>query len=93
MRGDCDSVRCQPIDREDGHDVIFKKLPKHSALAEKRLYVHSEDGHVVLAFGGEMQSIPCITILNYADAPAKDIAQHLMTLWNENANKTGDGSK
>jgi hypothetical protein len=73
-------ARCARFKRADKNTVVFKKLPKHSTLAGKKLYVHSEDGHVVLAFGGEMQSTPCIAILNYADAPAKDIAQHLMTL-------------
>jgi hypothetical protein len=51
------------------------------------LYVHSEDGHVVFAFEGELSFLPRIAILNYTDDLAKDIAQHMMALWNENANK------
>ena len=65
----------------------MSELLKRSTVAEKKLYVHSEDGHVVLAFEGELQFLPRIAILNYADDPAKDIAEHVMALWNENANK------
>ena len=39
----------------------------------------------------ELQFLPRITIPNYVDAPAKDIAEHMMALWNENANKIENG--
>ena len=57
------------------------------------MYVHSEDRHVVLAFEGELQFLPRITIQNYTDAPAKDIAEHVIALWNENANKIETGER
>ena len=41
----------------------------------------------------ELQYIPRIAILNYADDLAKDIAQHMMALWNENANKIEMGER
>ena len=81
---------CSSTGRKDNQSVYFIKKPestKQSIVAEKKLYVHSEDGHVVLAFEGELQFLPRIAILNYADDPAKDIAEHMMALWNENANK------
>ena len=84
---DCWVMHCAAEQREDNQSVIFKKLPKRSTVAEKKLYVHSENGHIVLAFEGELQFLPRIAILNYADDPAKDIAEHVMALWNENANK------
>lgn len=83
----CGSANCNGDHRVDRQNVIFKKLPKHSTVAGRKLYIHSEDGHVVLAFEGELQFLPRIAILNYVDAPAKDIAEHMMALWNENANK------
>ena len=81
---------CSSTGRKDSQSVYFiKKLEstKQSIVAEKKLYVHSEDGHVVLAFEGELSFLPRITILNYVDAPAKDIAEHMMILWNENVSK------
>jgi hypothetical protein len=69
---------------------LFIKKPEstqQSIVADKKLYVHSEDGHVVLAFEGELQFLPRIAILNYTDDLAKDIAEHMMALWNENTNK------
>ena len=57
------------------------------------MYVHSEDGHVVLAFEGELSFLPRITIPNYVDAPAKDIAEHMMVIWNENIDKVEKGGK
>ena len=81
---------CSSTGRKDKHSVYFVKKPestKQSIVAEKKLYVHSEDGHVVLAFEGELSFIPRITILNYVDAPANDIAQHMIALWNENVSK------
>lgn len=84
---DCWVIHCAAWQREDKQSVVFKKLQKHSTVAGRKLYVHSEDGHVVLAFEGEMSFLPRITILNYTDDPAKDIAGHVMALWNENANK------
>lgn len=83
----CGSANCDVTQRADKNMVIFKKIPKHGTVAGKKLYIHSEDGHVVLAFEGELQFLPRITIPNYTDAPAKDIAEHMMALWNENANK------
>ena len=81
---------CSSTGRKDNQSVYFIKKPestKQSIVAKKKLYVHSEDGHVVLASEGELQFLPRIAILNYADDPAKDIAEHVMALWNENANK------
>ena len=78
---------CSSTGRKDNQSVYFIKKPestKQSIVAEKKLYVHSEYGHVVLAFEGELSFLPRITILNYTDDLAKDIAQHMMTLWNEN---------
>ena len=89
----CLPARCVRFKRADKNNVIFKKLPKHSTLAGKKLYIHSEDGHVVLVFEGELQFLPRIAILNYADDPAKDIAEHMMVLWNENANKIEMGER
>ena len=83
----CGSANCSSLRRVDRHNVVFKKLQKHSTVAGRKLYVHSEDGHVVLAFEGELSFLPRITIPNYVDAPAKDIAEHMMALWNENTNK------
>lgn len=84
---DCWMIHCAAWQREDKKSVVFKKLQKHSTVAGRKLYVHSEDGHVVLAFEGELSFLPRITIPNYVDAPAKDIAEHIMVLWNENTNK------
>jgi hypothetical protein len=89
----CGSANCDATQRADKNMVIFKKLPKRSAGAEKKLYIHSEDGHVVLAFEGELQYLPRIAILNYTDDLAKDIAQHMMALWNENADKIEMGER
>ena len=83
----CWVMHCAAEQREDNQSVVFKKLQKHSTVAGMKLYVHSEDGHVVLAFEGELQFLPRIAILNYTDDLAKDIAEHMMALWNENANK------
>ena len=90
---DCWVMHCAAEQREDNQSVVFKKLPKRSTVAEKKLYIHSEDGHVVLAFEGELQFLPRIAIPNYVDAPAKDIAEHMMALWNENANKIEMGER
>lgn len=89
----CCWPNCTADQREDNQSVVFKKLSRHSTVAEKKLYVHSENGHVVLAFEGELQSPPRIAILNYADDPAKDIAEHMIVLWNENANKIEMGER
>jgi hypothetical protein len=81
---------CSSTGRKDNQSVYFIKKPestKQSIVAEKKLYVHSEDGHVVLAFEGELQFLPRIAILNYTDDLAKDIAEHMMAIWNENTNK------
>lgn len=81
---------CSGENRKDKQPVYFVKKPestKQSIVADKKLYIHSEDGHVVLAFEGELSFLPRITISNYVDAPAKDIAQHMIALWNENTNK------
>ena len=81
---------CSSTGRKDNQSVYFIKKPestKQSIVAGRKLYVHSEDGHVVLAFEGEMSFLPRITIPNYVDAPAKDIAEHIMVLWNENMSK------
>ena len=81
---------CSSTGRKDNQSVYFIKKPestKQSIVAGRKLYVHSEDGHVVLAFEGELSFLPRITIPNYVDAPAKDIAEHMIALWNENANK------
>ena len=51
------------------------------------MYIHSEYGHVVLAFEGELSFLPRIIIPNYVDAPARDIAEHMIALWNENMSK------
>ena len=75
-----------PVDEKDAPEST-----KQSIIAEKKLYVHSEGGHVVLAFEGELSFLPRITIPNYVDAPAKDIAEHIMVFWNENANKIEKG--
>ena len=84
---DCWMMHCNAWQMEDKRSVVFKKLQKHSTVAGRKLYIHSEDGHVVLAFEGELSFLPRITILNYVDAPANDIAQHMMALWNENMSK------
>ena len=89
----CGSANCSSLRRVDRHNVVFKKLQKHSTVAGRKLYVHSEDGHVVLAFEGELQFLPRIAILNYTDDLAKDIAEHMMALWNENANKIEMGER
>lgn len=89
----CLAVNCASNERKDNAHVIFKKLPKYSTVAEKKLYVHSENGHVVLAFEEELSFLPRITISNYVDAPANDIAEHMMSLWNENANKIEMGER
>ena len=81
---------CSSTGRKDSQSVYFIKKPestKQSIVAEKKLYIHSEDGHVVLAFEGELSFLPRISILNYTDDLAKDIAEHIMVLWNENASK------
>ena len=81
---------CSSTGRKDSQSVYFIKKPestKQSSIAEKKLYVHSEDGHVVLAFEGELSFLPRITILNYTDDLAKDIAEHIMVLWNKNMSK------
>ena len=83
----CSSANCSSLRRVDRHNVVFKNLQRRSTVAENKLYVRSEDGHVVLAFEGELSFLPRITIPNYVDAPAKDIAEHMMALWNENAKK------
>ena len=85
----CCWPRCTTDQRKVNQSVVFKNLPKRSTVAEKKLYIHSEEGHVILAFEGELQFLPRITIPNYVDAPAKDIAEHMMAIWNENANKLG----
>lgn len=90
---DCWMIHCTAWQREDKQSVVFKKLQKHSTVAGRKLYVHSEDGHVVLAFEGELSFLPRITIPNYVDAPAKDIAEHIMVLWNENTNKIELGER
>ena len=84
---DCWVMHCAAEQREDNQSVVFKKRQKHSTVAGRKLYVHSEDGHVVLAFEGELSFLPRITILNYTDDLAKDIAEHIMVLWNENMSK------
>ena len=90
---DCWMIHCAAWQREDKQSVVFKKLQKHSTVAGRKLYVHSEGGHVVLAFEGELSFLPRITIRNYVDAPAKDIAQHMIALWNENTNKIELGER
>lgn len=90
---DCWMIHCTAWQREDKQSVVFKKLPKRSIVADKKLYIHSEDGHVVLAFEGELSFLPRITIPNYVDAPANDIAQHMIALWNENTNKIEIGER
>ena len=84
---DCWMIHCNAWQREDKQSVVFKKLQKYSTVAGRKLYVHSEDGHVVLAFEGELSFLPRIIIPNYTDDPAKDIAQHMIALWNENVSK------
>ena len=87
---------CSSTGRKDNQSVYFIKKPestKQSIVADKKLCIHSEDGHVVLAFEGELQFLPRIAILNYTDDLAKDIAEHMMALWNENADKIGMGER
>ena len=81
-RGDCDSVRCQPIDREDGHDVIFKKIPVDvPPLASKKLTIHSNGGNILLCFDGF--DLPRISVMNYGDISAQEVAERLLTCWNK----------
>ena len=40
----CLPARCVRFKRADKNTVVFKKLPKCSIVAEKKLYIHSEDG-------------------------------------------------
>jgi hypothetical protein len=70
----CSGVRCQPHDREDGHDVIFKKIPANvSPSSTKRLVIRHDYGDVGLLFEGD--SVCRINILNYGDISAQEVAR------------------
>ena len=80
-RADCNSVRCQPCDREDGHDVIFKKIPGDvPPLASKKLTIHSNSGNILLCFDGF--DLPRISVMNYGDISAQEVAERLLVCWN-----------
>lgn len=77
-RADCDSVRCQPRDREDWHDVIFKKIPVDvPPLTSKKLTIHSNSGNILLCFDGF--DLPRISVMNYGDISAQEVAERLLT--------------
>ena len=92
----CSSVRCEPHDREDGHNVIFKKIPVDvPPLASKKLTIHSNDGNILLCF--DWFDLPRISVMNYGDISAQDVSERLLTCWNkhiyENIEAIEEGSK
>ena len=85
--GDCSSVGCEPDDREDGHDVIFKKIPVDvPPLASKKLTIHSNDGNILLCFDGF--DLPRISVMNYGDISAQDVSERLLTCWNKHVHES-----
>ena len=78
----CSGVRCQPHDREDGHDVIFKKIPVDvPPLASKKLTIHNNSGNILLCFDGF--DLPRISVMNYGDISAQEVAERLLACWNK----------
>ena len=83
----CSGVRCQPHDREDGHDVIFKKIPANvSPSSTKKLVIRHDYGDVGLCFEGD--SVCRINILNYGDISAQEVAERLLACWNKHIHES-----
>ena len=85
--GDCSSVRCEPGDREDGWHVSFKKIPVNvPPLVSKKLTIHSNGGNILLCFDGF--GLPRISVMNYGDISAQEVAERLLTCWNKHVHES-----
>ncbi len=83
----CSSVRCQPHDRVDGCDVIFKKIPANvSPSSTKKLVIRHDNGDIGLHFEGD--SVCRINILNYWDISAQEVAERLLVCWNKHIHES-----
>ena len=83
----CRSVRCRQHDREDKQYVIFKKIPVDvPPLASKKLTIHSNSGNILLCFDGF--DLPRISVMNYGDISAQEVAERLLVCWNKHINES-----
>ena len=68
--------------QEDKQCVIFKKIPGNvPPLASKKLTIHSNSGNILLCFDGF--DLPRISVMNYGDISAQEVAERLLTCWNK----------
>ena len=82
----CSGVCCEQH-RVDGCDVIFKKIPANvSPSSTKKLVIHSNGGSVLLCFDGF--DLPRISILNYGDISAQEVAERLLACWNKHIHES-----
>ncbi len=83
----CSSVCCEQYDRFDGCDVIFKKIPVDvPPLTSKKLTTHSNSGNILLCFDGF--DLPRISVLNYGDISAQEVAERLLVCWNKHIHES-----